>query len=614
MANITGATDERVFSIQRWLGLNENPDGDTKLKMGEAADMRNFRVTRDGNLQKRPGVKDLIEVVSGKAVDAVWTGLVNGKERVMAVCNGKLYSMWDYATSAWAKTEIGSLGTVTHVCMFGFSDKLYIITGAKYFCYDGTTLGEVEGYAPLVAISIPPAGGGELLEGVNKLTAKRRAWFSPDGTAVTFQLPEKGLASIDKVVLTADGTTELEIASSSTADGTVTLSAAPAAGTNTVEVQYTAAADFRSQITAMHFAEFYSGTQDTRVFLYGDGSNEALYSDITYDGQQSAEYFPDLNEIRVGQENTPITAMVRHYGSLAAYKSDSTYSINYGTIMLADGNETAAFYLSPVNRAIGNEAPGQVQLVLNSPISLFGQDVYEWKNGNYRGTALNRDERVAQRISDRVYDTLHQFDTKECITFDNNYEQEYYICDEETNRSLVWNYAADAWTVYTHFSMHRPFAFRNELYYGAQDGYIYHVSTIYKGDATAEEDEIAPIFCHWRSGSMSMGADYRRKNSAMLWVGLKPEGKAAVDVTVYTDKDREYAKKNISFEQLFDFGAVDFEHFTFNTNYRPQMKRLKIKAKKFVYYMLVFESNTNDTSCTVTAADIRVRVMGYAKG
>ena len=41
MARITGQTDEQIFRIQKWLGLNENPDGDTKLKLGEAAVMRN---------------------------------------------------------------------------------------------------------------------------------------------------------------------------------------------------------------------------------------------------------------------------------------------------------------------------------------------------------------------------------------------------------------------------------------------------------------------------------------------------------------------------------------------------------------------------------------------
>ena len=56
MAKISGGSDEKVFRIQSFLGLNESPDGDTKLKLGEAAAMRNFKITRDKSLQKRPGL------------------------------------------------------------------------------------------------------------------------------------------------------------------------------------------------------------------------------------------------------------------------------------------------------------------------------------------------------------------------------------------------------------------------------------------------------------------------------------------------------------------------------------------------------------------------------
>ena len=55
MASIGAATSEKIFQLKQFYGLNENPDGDTKLKLGEAAAMKNWRVTRDGNLQSRPG-------------------------------------------------------------------------------------------------------------------------------------------------------------------------------------------------------------------------------------------------------------------------------------------------------------------------------------------------------------------------------------------------------------------------------------------------------------------------------------------------------------------------------------------------------------------------------
>jgi len=57
MATVTGATNEKVYSINKWLGLNEHPDGDTNLRMGEAAKLVNWKITRDGNLKRRPGLE-----------------------------------------------------------------------------------------------------------------------------------------------------------------------------------------------------------------------------------------------------------------------------------------------------------------------------------------------------------------------------------------------------------------------------------------------------------------------------------------------------------------------------------------------------------------------------
>ena len=56
MANISGANNEKIYSLKKWGGLNEAPDGDTRLKLGEASKMVNWKITRDGNLKRRPGI------------------------------------------------------------------------------------------------------------------------------------------------------------------------------------------------------------------------------------------------------------------------------------------------------------------------------------------------------------------------------------------------------------------------------------------------------------------------------------------------------------------------------------------------------------------------------
>ena len=609
MARITGSANEKVFQIRAWGGLNENPDGDTKLKTGEAAVLRNFRVTRDGNLQRRPGSRAIAALLPEGAeagpVRGVWNGNVGGVEQLIAACAGRLWKLWDDEAGAFIKEEIGSIETEREIHFFGFDNHLYIINGAEYKVWDGNTLADVGGYRPLVTVSVPPSGGGETLEQVNKLCGARRCWFSPDGESGVFQLPETGLQSVDYVKDLSTG--EALDPSAYTADteaGTVTFSQAPAMGVNTLEVGWTMAESFREQVLNMRWGELYAGSQDTRIFLYGDGSNRAIYSGLDYDGKPRADYFPDLNEVAVGDANTPITGMIRHYSRLSCFKSDSAWTIEYGAVTLADGAQTEAFYVTPVNRAIGNAAPGQVRLVLNSPRTLHGSDVYEWKNYSAYSANLTHDERQAKRISDRVYATLRQFDLKNCVCYDDNWAQEYYIC--HNGRALIHNYAADAWYAYEDFDAVCMANFRGELLYGTSDGRLMHFSTDYlSNDGRA-------IDAYWESGSMSFGQDYQRKYSAMLWVGVKPESSAEVEVTVQTDRSSSYTEKLVS-SSLANFAHVNYAKWSFATNRKPQMSRLKIKAKKFVFYKLVFRTSAADSTVTILAADIRVRFTGYAK-
>ena len=609
MARITGSANEGVFQIKAWGGLNENPDGDTKLKMGEAAVLRNFRVTRDGNLQRRPGSRAIAALLPEGAeagpVRGVWNGNVGGVEQLIAACAGRLWKLWDEEAGAFIKEEIGSIETEREIHFFGFDNHLYIINGAEYKVWDGNTLADVEGYRPLVTVSVPPSGGGETLEQVNKLCGARRCWFSPDGESGVFQLPETGLQSVDYVKdLSTGETLDPSAYTADTEAGTVTFTQAPAMGTNTIEIGWTMAESFREQVLNMRWGELYAGSQDTRIFLYGDGSNRAIYSGLDYDGKPRADYFPDLNEVSVGDANTPITGMIRHYSRLSCFKSDSAWTIEYGAVTLADGAQTEAFYVTPVNRAIGNAAPGQVRLVLNSPRTLHGSDVYEWKNYSAYSANLTHDERQAKRISDRVYATLRQFDLESCYCYDDNWAQEYYICYD--GKALVHNYAADAWYAYEDFDAVCMANFRGELLYGTSDGRLMHFSTDYlSNDGRA-------IDAYWESGSMSFGQDYQRKYAAMLWVGVKPESSAEVEVTVQTDRSSSYTEKLVT-SSLANFAHVNFAKWSFATNRKPQMSRLKIKAKKFVFYKLIFRTSAADSTVTILAADIRVRFTGYAK-
>ena len=145
-----------------------------------------------------------------------------------------------------------------------------------------------------------------------------------------------------------------------------------------------------------------------------------------------------------------------------------------------------------------------------------------------------------------------------------------------------------------------------ELYIGSPDGKIKHLNYMYKSD---DDDSID---AYWESGSMSFNQDYMRKYSAMLWVGIKPESAGEVEVTVQTDRKSAYSEKVIA-TSLATFREANFARWSFRVNRKPFMTRLKIKAKKFVFYKLIFKTNTPDTTVTLLAADIKVRYTGMAK-
>lgn len=591
MANIVSTSETKIFQIKSWLGLNESPDGDTHMKLGEAAEMRNFRITAENHLQIRPGYGPICTLAEGSPIKGMWSGYVKGVFHVVAACGGHL---WDIDVSGKTATDKGEIDD-SATFFFGFSEKLYILTGAEYYAWDGEgTATVVEGYIPIVTTAAPPQGGGTLLESINLLTGKKRAEYSPDGEATVFQLPENNLDQI----ISVEGT---DISyTSDLVKGTVTFQSAPPKGINTITFTWKKGDGDRKDVTGMRYAELYNGESDSRVFLYGNGTNKTIYSGLDEFGKATAEYFPQLNTISVDAENTPITAMIRHYDRLLIFKPDSAYSCSYSTITLDGGLTTAAFYVSSLNRSIGNEAPGQARLVSNNARTVFGRSVYTWS------LASNsvRDERNAKIISDKVASLLAQFDISKSVCFDDEWNQEYYIF--YNGNAVVHNYQNDAWYYYTNMPVEAVVSVRDSLYFGTPDGRIMEFSRKYRND------DLKDIDAYWESGSMDFDMDWRRKYSSNIWVSIKPESQAMVYATAESNIKSDYPDKLIT-AGLATFLNMDFNHWSFGTNRKPQLIRAKLKVKKATYYKLIFYSVSASATATILSADIQVRYTGNVK-
>lgn len=615
MARIAASNDVQILKIRQFLGLNENPDGDTKIKNGEMGVMRNFRITREKHLQLRPGTKTILTLrtawdawceedehtapVGTPVFCGAWNGVVNNKDHSIAAFGGLLF---DIDLAGKTASVIGQC-TQAQTHFFGFENKVYLLNGHEYMSWDGSTensFAEVEGYIPTVMNATTAAGGGYLLENVNRLTRKRKVLYSPDGTSKTFKIPD---STAQEVLSVKNGDMELTFTFDKTAL-TFTLNTAPAVGVNTLAVVYNGGEDRRGEVTGMRFSELYNGQTDSRVFLYGDGTNKTIYSGIdSATGKPTATYFPDLYEAEVGETNTQITGMVRHYARLIVFKQDSTWSVSYSTLTTASNATTAAFYVIPVNRQFGNKAPGQVDILENNPLTLDDHAVYRWRSASTSGN-ITADERNAERISDRVQVTLQGFDMAETRVFNRKNSQEFWWLYGD--KALILNYGADAWYLYDGIGFEAMQEVGLETYGFRADGSVVHLSREYRNDDGTKIDAYA------ETGSMDFDRDWVLKYSPVIFVAIQPESNARVNVTVETNRRSDYPEKMVS-SGLVTFCHADFAHWSFGTNRKPQVRRVKMKVKKATFYKLIFKSNSASSTATVLETDVQLRYTGNVK-
>lgn len=267
--------------------------------------------------------------------------------------------------------------------------------------------------------------------------------------------------------------------------------------------------------------------------------------------------------------------------------------------------------MSTINKGIGSTGYGQAQLVINHPRTLDGRSLYEWTATTSSGN-VTADQRNAKRISQKIENTLREIDFSAAMTFYDKINHEYYIVEDGV--AIINNLENDTWYVYRNFPALCMIVYKDEVYFGTPDGYIRHVSRDYLRDVGAD------ITCYWESGSMDFGAPYAKKHSSLLWVVLKPESMSELTVTVKTDKQNDYGDVDLLANSsdevaagIFDFANLNFDHFTFNLNEQPQTQRMKLKAKNFAWYKLIFSSGSADTTFTVLNVSVRYHTTGMVK-
>lgn len=579
-------------TINKFLGLNESTDGDTELKLGEASKMLNFRVTDGGKLKKMEGYALLFPSLGPGVVQGQFYGEVGGTYQHLFAHNGNVYKR-----IANVNTIIGTLINA-QTFFFFFQNKVYMLNGSEYKSWDGTIFQDVAGYRPLIAITTPPAGGGTLFEEINNLTGAKHQTFSPDGIATAFQVAETNVTSFDFVKVTGVLKTLGTDYTVSLSTGKITFTTAPLTGTpDNVDIGWTKGTGTRENVFKNRFAMLYGGGVDSRVLMWGNttAKNRFSYSALA-SGALSAEYFPASNFSDVGSDQHAITDITRQYDRLIIYTEVGSYHSNYDTTTLSNTQVVVNFPVYELNSVKGNVAPGQVQLINNDPFSIF-EGIYKWTS------TLVRDERNAVYISKRVQPSLDSVDLTKAVTFDYEQNGEYWLVVGST--AWIYNYRVDAWYKRDNVLASNFLEIDGKLYFGTE-------GTIMRFDPALSTNAGTIINAVWEMGFHDFGAEWLNKYMNNIWITLKADEKARLDLTPITNNDGTGETQSI-FYNLATFEHADFSKWSFLTSSNPQPFYLEVQCMGFTYFKLKLSNSSINEGATVLSINLPARLGGKVR-
>ncbi len=657
MASIRGSVKQTDVNYSKFLGIYEAPDGDTQMKNGVSPEMENFQITESFHLKTRPGIVPYKIIPTDDPIKgARCRGYFSDETLEIAIFDNtvyrRLFSANTTTSDGWV--SLGEIyfppihrrpfnGRPSDASIFAFGDRYYIITGRRFYWWDGRSaaVSEVVGYVPLVVTGAAPSGGGTTLERVNLLTNQRRVQYSADGTSKRFVLPEQierqeGETLILSVTVDGAAVTWTEVSTEAANTYAAELATAPAKGVNNVEITYqNPRVDDRTLITRCCYCEKFNGATDSRLFVYDGNSNIIRYSEPTLSGEATGAYFAALNEIKIGDASSPVTALQRHYGRLMAFKPDGCYAVAYDTLTLPDGTVTAGFYVRTMHRSLGSDAAGQICVVQNFPRTFCKGCLYDWK----QTASYYQDERYAKVASEPVQFSAQEAAPGILFLYDDDDRRRFYLfLNDEAGTVLVNAYEQGVWFKYTGFQYVTAagrgkngalvFAMQHggvQGLFALDDAHTYDYTPVISAEAAITGYTREPISCRWESGHMDFGRSNTRKYSSYIWVTLKPGRRVRAWLTARSDRRPSYAEKPVENAVTGLFDETDFADFTFETYEVPRARRLKIKVKKFVFYKLLIRCDggeettvpeipeSTDGAVTVLSVDQRVRFTSDAK-
>lgn len=613
MSNYPTKEPSNYMNIDNFGGVNWFTNA-SRINDNEATLMENFIIAENGVLRKRTGTKKVLRQGNLPVFK-----MIEYKGKIIMCLNAGAFE-FDPADNSFR--QLTQTGCLEGSNLFIMNGLLFIMGVQFFYYYDGTTAQKVENnaYIPTLFITTPPAGGGVPYEQWNMLSSSFKQSFNADGETRTFTMCMKNVTP-EKVTING---VEKEFSYTDGTDGYTNVNVDPKGpipekGTDNIVITcgvrfgtplFDKVLQCKARINGSTIYSFYGGENDTRLLLAGQDS--VFYRSDVY----NPFYFPENYYQSVGDTEEKITGFVTQYDYCVILKEKSIWYTRYELLQ----NGTSAYTTKPLNSQFGCINPNSIQLVENSPIFM-----------SEKGLAIVnqtqvRDERNVTVISEKINETeemgyfslLSEDLTKgSSIDYDNKYM--YGI----NNRIYIYDYLNQAfymWILPSDIVISCFIEVAGKLYIGANIGTIYTIKG--KDEENAYYDEYAnvssgnivrtPIKCSWKSKLFSFGNYNTYKLIENLFISISPSEKTSVNIKYVTDNNTIVQLDTVS-NNLFDYSTTNYSIFSYITTRFPVVDNMKVKAKKILFFQIIFENSNPLESLEIYNLGIKFRYQREVK-
>ena len=284
---------------------------------------KNYNDTQGGCIESRPGYKRLLNYGAGQI-----NGIHFYNNKIIFHLDTFLMQLDEETLVSGTTLKSDMNNARSTFCIF--QGKLYIVDGANYLVYDGTTIKNVSDdnpFVPTTSISRSPSGGGEFYQDVNVLTPLRKNTFVADGTSTDYRLDVQKVNTVTVTEVKVNGTvyqdTQYTVVESTGEDKTVIVrfNTAPAspvlAGVDNVEITFEKnVPGYSTRISKCTKMVLF----DNRLFFSG---NPDYPNGIFHCQLNTPNYVSDLAYYQDGTDESAIKSIVVGNNTLWVFKEPS---------------------------------------------------------------------------------------------------------------------------------------------------------------------------------------------------------------------------------------------------------------------------------------------------